>query len=499
MAEQVLMLALSPTMEEGTIVRWHKKEGETISQSEIICEVETDKATMEYESVNEGTLLKILVPDGGRAKVGDPIAVVGEPGEEISALTARAEPAEEAASETAASGGQRTEGQTAGQPEGQIAGKQDAGRQAGAAPAGTSAPAGTPAAAAGAGRTPGPSPPGDGRLKASPLARKMALENNLDIRGLSGSGPAGRIVKRDVEKALRGGAPMGTAAKKPAGAPLTAAPPAAGPAAAGAYAAAAGGPAATSTAVSAEASGPGAVGLSSGAAWTGREERIPLSGKRKVIAQRLAESKFSAPHYYLRIDVDAEALIQARERLNARLAGDPAGKVSPNAFLIKFAAEALKRHPEVNSSWQGDAILRYGSLDIGLAVAQEDGLITPVVRNCEAKGIVRIDRELKVLIDKARRNRLTPEEYTGATFTVSSLGSSGILEFTAIINPPGSAILAVGRIHKVPVVGENDQVVIRNQMILTLSCDHRVIDGVVGAAFLADLKRYLENPVEILY
>ncbi len=321
----------------------------------------------------------------------------------------------------------------------------------------------------------------------------MALENNLDIRGLSGSGPAGRIVKRDVEKALSGGLPLGAAVKKPAGAPFAAEPLVGGPAAAGAYAAAA------STAVSAEAFGPGAVGMSSGAAWTGREERIPLSGKRKVIAQRLAESKFSAPHYYLRIDVDADALIQARERLNARLAGDPAGKVSPNAFLIKFAAEALKRHPEVNSSWQGDAILRYGRLDIGLAVAQEDGLITPVVRNCEAKGIVQIDRELKVLIDKARRNRLTPEEYTGATFTVSSLGSSGILEFTAIINPPGSAILAVGRIHKVPVVGENDQVVIRNQMILTLSCDHRVIDGVVGAAFLADLKRYLENPVEVLY
>ncbi len=478
MAEQVLMLALSPTMEEGTIVKWHKREGDTISQSEIICEVETDKATMEYESVNEGTLLKILVPDGGRAKVGKPIAVVGEPGEDISALAAQKGPAEEAASEVAASAGRGTGEQ---QAEQQPAGKQEAEQQAAAASAGAPSPA------AGAGQATGPSLPGDGRLKASPLARKMALEHNLDIRSLSGSGPAGRIVKRDIEKALHGEAPFGAPAEKPAGAPFTAAPSTAGPATAGPFAAAA------------AASGLRAAGPPSVEAWTGREERIPLSGKRKIIAQRLAESKFSAPHYYLRIDVGVDALIEARERLNARLAADPAGKVSPNAFIVKFAAEALKRHPAVNSSWQGDAILRHGRLDIGLAVAQEDGLITPVVRNCEDKGIVQIDRELKVLIDKARSNRLTPEEYMGATFTVSSLGSSGILEFTAIINPPGSAILAVGRMHKVPVVDENDQVGVRTQMILTLSCDHRVIDGVVGAGFLADLKRYLENPVEVLY
>ena len=419
MAEQVLMLALSPTMEEGTIVTWHKKEGDSIAQSDILCEVETDKATMEYESVNEGTLLKILVSDGGQAKVGDPIAVVGEPGEDISGLDKAAERKAEPAAATA-------------QP---------------AAP--------EPAAPQPAAPQPAAPQVSAGQLKASPLARKMATEHGIDMRVLQGSGPAGRIVKRDIEKALRQVASRGPAEavgiQGPAGPAFI--PTAAGP--------------------------------------TAKDERIPLSGKRKIIAQRLAESKFSAPHYYLRIDVDAGAMMAARQRLNARLPKDPAGKVSPNAFLIKFVAETLKKYPVVNSSWQGDAILRFGKIDIALAVAQEDGLITPVVRDCGSKGIVQIDRDLKLLIDKARNNKLTPEEYNGATFTISSLGTSGILEFTAIINPPGSAILAVGRIHNAPVAGEDGTISVRSQMILTLSCDHRVIDGAVGAAFLSDLKAFI--------
>ena len=427
MAEQVLMLALSPTMEEGTIVTWHKKEGDSIAQSDILCEVETDKATMEYESVNEGTLLKILVSDGGQAKVGDPIAVVGEPGEDISGLDKAAERKAEPAAATA-------------QP---------------AAP--------EPAAPQPAAPQPAAPQVSAGQLKASPLARKMATEHGIDMRVLQGSGPAGRIVKRDIEKALRQVASRGPAEavgiQGPAGPAFI--PTAAGP--------------------------------------TAKDERIPLSGKRKIIAQRLAESKFSAPHYYLRIDVDAGAMMAARQRLNARLPKDPVGKVSPNAFLIKFVAETLKKYPVVNSSWQGDAILRFGKIDIALAVAQEDGLITPVVRDCGAKGIVQIDRDLKLLIDKARNNKLTPEEYNGATFTISSLGTSGILEFTAIINPPGSAILAVGRIHNAPVAGEDGTISVRSQMILTLSCDHRVIDGAVGAAFLSDLKAFIEYPIDLLY
>jgi pyruvate dehydrogenase E2 component (dihydrolipoamide acetyltransferase) len=460
MAEQVLMLALSPTMEEGTIVKWHKKEGDSIAQSDIICEVETDKATMEYESVNEGTLLKILVADGGQAKVGNPIAVVGEPGEDISGLIKAAEQKAEPAAATV----EPAASESAAAPESaapQPAAPQD--ERAEARPAAGPAASPVAGAAAAAVTAPAASRVPAGELKASPLARKMATEHGIDMRVLRGSGPAGRVVKRDIEKALRQVASRGPAEAvgiQGAAAPLFI-PAAAGP--------------------------------------TASDERIPVSGKRKIIAQRLAESKFSAPHYYLRIDVDAGPMMAGRQRLNAHLPKDPAGKVSPNAFLIKFVAETLKKYPVVNSSWQTGGILRFGKIDIGLAVAQEDGLITPVVRNCGSKGIVQIDRELKNLIEKARTNKLTPEEYSGATFTISSLGTSGILEFTAIINPPGSAILAVGRIHKAPVVGEDAAIGVRSQMILTLSCDHRVIDGAVGAAFLSDLKAFIEYPIDLLY
>jgi pyruvate dehydrogenase E2 component (dihydrolipoamide acetyltransferase) len=432
MAEQVLMLALSPTMEEGTIVSWHKKVGDSVAQSDIICEVETDKATMEYESVNEGTLLKILIPEGGQAKVGDPIAVVGESGEDISALMEAAEPEEKPAAARAAEPAAESQPPTA-------------------------QPKETPQKAV-------PPGPAEG-LKASPLARKMAGEKGIDLRTVRGSGPGGRIVKRDMEKALRQAASYGPAAAVGvAGAAVSP------------YAPAAAGP--TSS---------------------GKDQQVPVSGKRKIIAKRLSESKFSAPHYYLRIDVDAGAMMAARARLNTLLPKEAGGKVSPNAFLIKFVAETLKKYPSVNASWQGDTILQFGKIDIALAVAQEDGLITPVVRDCGSKGIVQIDRELKVLIDKALNNKLAPEEYSGATFTISSLGTSGILEFTAIINPPGSAILAVGRIHKTPFVEDDGSIGVRSQMILTLSCDHRVIDGAVGAAFLSDLKAVIEYPIDHLY
>jgi len=450
MAEQVLMLALSPTMEEGTIITWHKKEGEAVAQSDIICEVETDKATMEYESVNEGTLLKILVPEGGGARVGDPIAVVGESGEDISSLVQEAKAAAAAAEKPAA-------GQPAAEP-------------VEAQPAEA-----TPVATAEAAPQPAEGAPVEG-LKASPLARKMASEQGIDLRSVRGSGPGGRIVKRDMDKALRRAASYGPAAAVGI----------AGVAAAGAPAAPAYIPA-------------GGIPAMAGPTASGKDEQIPVSGKRKIIAQRLAESKYSAPHYYLRIDVDAGAMMAARTRLNARLPKEAGAKVSPNAFLIKFVAETLKKYPPVNASWQGDTILRFGKIDIALAVAQEDGLITPVVRDCGSKGIVQIDRELKILIDKALSNKLTPEEYSGATFTISSLGTSGILEFTAIINPPGSAILAVGRIHKVPVAEDDGSIGVRSQMILTLSCDHRVIDGAVGAAFLSDLKATIEYPIDHLY
>ena len=411
MAEKVLMLALSPTMETGTIAKWNKNEGDTIESGDILCEVETDKAVMDYESTMEGVLLKIILSQGGEAQVGDTIAIIGEEGEDITDLVKEV---------TAPKAKPEKEKVTEKKPEETVA----------AASAET--PTVPPPVAAG------------GRIKASPLARKMAQDEGLDLRVIRGSGPGGRIIKQDIEKALE---------ERTKAVPTLAAPPALA------------------------------------------DEIINVSQKRKIIAQRLAESKYSAPHYYLRVIVKMDEILNARKSLNARLTN----KVSMNAFLIKFAAEAIKKYPIINSTWNGDTITKHGSIDIGLAVAQPDGLITPVVRDCAGKGIIVIDDELKALIQKAQNNRLEPGEYTGATFTITNLGSFGIQEFTAIINPPGSAILAVGEIRREPVVGENDQIRIQSNMTLTLSCDHRIIDGAIGAAFLKELKDMLEEPVRTLY
>lgn len=410
------MLALSPTMETGTIAKWNKQEGEIVASGDVLCEVETDKAVMDYESMQEGTLLKIVLPAGGEAKVGEAIAIIGEAGEDVTALLQ--EEASKAVQAEAASVS----------PEKQLAEVPQIEK--------------TPTLST---TTQAP----DGKIKASPLARVMAQDAGLRLDLITGSGPGGRIVKRDIEQAMQ--------AQVPEAAPIQATP--------------------------------------AQIVATTTDETIPVSKKRKIIAQRLAESKYSAPHYYLKIRVAMDTLLQARKALNA----GAARKVSMNAFLLKFVAEALKRHPMVNATWQGETILKHGSIDIGLAVAQPDGLITPVVRNCGAKGILAIDDDLQGLIQKAQNNRLDPEEYTNATFTISNLGSFGIQEFTAIINPPGSAILAVGEIRKEPVVGENDELFIHSMMTLTLSCDHRVIDGVVGAAFLKTLKDMLEEPIRTLY
>ncbi len=399
------MMALSPTMETGTLARWRKKEGDTVASGDVLCEVETDKATMDYESTSEGTLLKILLPEGGQAKVGDPIAIVGKPGEDISSLLAE--------------GAKAPAGMTAAGP-----------KSARAAP-----PAAPSARAA-----------GDGRLRSSPLARKIARARGIDLRSIRGSGPDGRIVKRDLE----------TAAGAPAAGPR-AAPPL-----------------------------PAAALLQPGPG----DEVIPVSRMRQVIARRLSESMYTAPHYYLTVAVGMDELLAARARMNE----GRQKKISVNAFLVALAARALARHPRVNSSWNGDTFLQHSSADIGLAVALPEGLITPVVRDCGRKGIAGIDAELVDLVDRARAGRLTPPEYAGATFTISNLGAAGIDEFTAIINPPGSAILAVGAVRKEPVV-ENDAVVVRQRMRVTLSCDHRVIDGAAGAAFLRELADMLEKPL----
>ena len=407
MAEKVLMIALSPTMETGTVVRWRKKEGDQVKSGDVICEVETDKATMDYEASAEGTLLKIVLAEGGQAKVGDLIAVLGSPGEDIAGLLGMTQkpPASAAIPRT-----------------------------------GPAAPA-KPATV-----TPTSTASTTGRPRSSPLARKLAEDTGVDIRAVAGSGPGGRVVKRDVEAASQGAAVRSfSPAPSPAIAP-----------------------------------GPG-------------DEVLPVSGMRKIIAKRLSDSMFSAPHYYLTVSVTADELLAMRAKLNA----GREKKVSLNAILFALAGRALARHPRVNSAWNSETIVRRASADIGLAVALPDGLVTPVVRDCGRKGILAIDSELADLVDRARAGKLAPAEYAGAGFTVSNLGSFGIDEFTAIINPPGSAILAVGAARKQPVVEtgpEGDRIVIRQRMAMTLSCDHRVIDGAVGAAFLRDLADMIENP-----
>jgi pyruvate dehydrogenase E2 component (dihydrolipoamide acetyltransferase) len=401
MAENVPMIALSPTMDKGTVARWRRKVGDVIKSGDVLCEVETDKATMDYESSVEGTLLAIVVPEGGQAAVGETIAIVGAPGEVVSAPT-----------------------------------------PAPAAPAKAAQPApATP--------TPGtPVAPG-ARVRSSPIARRLAAERGIDPASVRGSGPGGRVVKRDVEAAVG--------------------------------------------------SVPSAVGPARRAAG---DRIVPVSAMRRTIARRLSESMTTAPHYYLTVSVDAANLLSVRAQLNEALASDSgtasARKVSLNAFLLKLAADALHRHPRVNATWNGDTITQHGTADVALAVALEDGLVAPVVRDCGAKSLLAIEAELADLVSRARAGRLAPADYEGAGFTISNLGSFGIEEFTAIINPPGAAILAVGAIERVPVAGEGDRIEVRPRMKVTLSCDHRAIDGAVGAAFLASLKDALEHPVRAL-
>ncbi len=471
MAERVVMIALSPTMEDGTILNWSKKPGDSVSTGDVICEVETDKASMDYESAQEGTLLRILVKEGDRATVGQTIAILGESGEDTASLE------QEIAAEAggAASGADANLEANDAQPE-KSAAEQNAseGNKSGdtALPARESgsgdqkpeseerteytvpAPQGQAAPAATAATEPSVGASGDGWVKSSPLARKLANERSIDIARVPGSGPGGRVVRRDVDNYR--GAP--SAARLQTGA------------------------------------GAGGGGVSATRVAPGEDQVIPVSGIRGVIARRMVTSKFGAPHYYVKLDLEMGPFMAARKALNAELPQ----KLSVNAMLMKFVAEALKRHPVVNSSWQEDHILQYGSQDIGLAVDAGRGLITPIVRNCGGRGMADIDAELQELIELARTGGLKPEQYQGATFTISSLGSFGVDEFTAIINAPGSAILAVGRIRPTPVFDDAGNVRRADLMTLTLSSDHRVIDGAEAARFMQTLKRMMEEPIRTL-
>jgi pyruvate dehydrogenase E2 component (dihydrolipoamide acetyltransferase) len=465
MATKVVMAQLSPTMEEGRLLEWKVKEGDRVEASDLLAEIETDKANMDIEALKGGVVRKLLVEPGATVPVGAIIGILGEPDEDISELLAEAEaslsgtpPVEdsepEAADEPEAAGEPEPESAPAAAPEAEV--------EAPTAAEGEARPSEPPvretahSAVAESSVT--------GRIRVSPVARRMAESAGLELGAITGTGPGGRIVKTDVEKAIADGTARPSAAGEPAAA----------------------GRAADSGAsrVVAAATGPARL----------EEREIDLSMMRKSIAKRLTESIGPVPHFFLTVEVDMGRALEMRKELNERIAPE---KVGVNDLLVKATAEALARHPEINASWEGDRIRRHGSADIGIAVAVEDGLITPVLREADRKGLIQIARESDGLVARARERKLTPEEYQGATFSVSNLGMFEIDEFTAIINPPEAGIFAVGSTVEKPVVVEGE-VVIRKRMRVTMSCDHRVIDGATGSRFLRTFRAMLENPLEML-
>lgn len=426
MPNEILMPALSPTMEEGTLAKWLVKEGDSVNSGDLLAEIETDKATMEFEAVDEGIIGKILIAEGTDAvKVNTPIAVLLEDGETVEDISSTP-----------------------------------------STPAPTSAPVAvenTPVAAASA---PEPSPRQEGnRVFASPLARRIAKDKGIDLTALKGSGPKGRIVKADVEGATA--RPAKPAQAAPASAPTAAI-----------------------------AQGPSTdVVLKT---YADREyEEVPLDGMRKTIAARLTEAKQSVPHFYLRRDIHLDALLKLRSELNKTLAAREV-KLSVNDFIIKACAMALQQVPEANAVWAGDRTLKLKPSDVAVAVAIEGGLFTPVLRDSDVKSLSALSTEMKDLAGRARDRKLAPHEYQGGSFAISNLGMFGIDNFDAIINPPHAAILAVGAGTKKPVVGDDGELTVATVMSTTLSVDHRVIDGALGAQLLNAIKENLENPMAML-
>ncbi|MGI9367250.1 MAG: pyruvate dehydrogenase complex dihydrolipoamide acetyltransferase [Ruegeria sp.] len=434
MPTEILMPALSPTMEEGTLAKWLVKEGDTVSSGDLLAEIETDKATMEFEAVDEGTIGKIMVPEGTEGvKVNTAIAVLLEEGESADDIAATPATAPQAAPAA------------------------DAGSPA-SAPAVPEAPA--PAAPAAPVKADG------GRIFASPLARRIAAQKGLDLAQITGSGPHGRIVKADVEGATE-------TAPAPAPAPAAAAPaPAAAPA----------GPSADMVARMYE---------------TREYQEVKLDGMRKTIAARLAEAKQTIPHFYLRRDIQLDALLKFRGQLNKQLESRGV-KLSVNDFIIKAVANALQQVPECNAVWAGDRVLQLKPSDVAVAVAIEGGLFTPVLQDADTKSLSALSTEMKDLAGRARERKLAPHEYQGGTFAVSNLGMFGIDNFDAIVNPPHAGILAVGTGTKKPVVGSDGELTVATVMSVTMSVDHRVIDGALGAQLLQAIVDNLENPMVML-
>lgn len=415
MAEKIEMPKLSDTMEEGVVAKWNVKEGDKVSSGDVIAEVETDKATMEVEVFESGTILKILVDEGASVPLGGIMAVIGKEGEDISGIL------EGANGDSSGESKSKSEKEKEKEKESSGAEKQTEGKEKEAV-----VQTGKEQAVA-----------TDGKVKASPLARKMAEEKGIELERIDGSGPEGRIVKRDVENY-----------SKPAHA---------------------------------------------GFASALKSEEIRVSQMRKTIARRLGESKFSSPHFYETIDIDMEAAVRARGEMNEV----SEIKISFNDILVKACARALLRHPDVNSSWGEEVIRMHGEVHVAVAVAVEEGLMTPVIRHADRKTLQEISAETGELASLAREKKLQPEQMEGSTFTISNLGMFGIEEFTAIINPPNACILAVGAIRDVPVV-KDGKVVPGKRMKVTLSSDHRIVDGAKAAQFLQTLRQMLQNPLSML-
>lgn len=423
MATEIPMPRLSDTMERGTVARWAKKEGDSIAEGEVLADIETDKATMELESFFAGTLLAVFVKAGSQVPLGAALCAIGRPGEKVETPAPKAAPLAEAPAPS---------------PAPAPAAPEPAPAHAVASPAPAPSPA--PAAA-------------PGRVRISPLARKLAAEKGIDPSAIAGSGPGGRIVRADVIAAAGAARPVAP------GAP-----------------------------------GAARVGSAKGPVQEARLE--PVSNIRGIIARRLLEAKTQIPHFYLEIEIDAEPLLELRAQLNTALEKEGV-KLSVNDFILKACAEALRRVPAVNCSWEGAAVRHHPSAHVSFAVAIDDGLITPVIRDAHLKTLFAISSEAKALGKRAKDKKLAPAEFTGGTFCVSNLGMMGIESFSAIINPPNAAILAVGTTVRKPVV-KGDQIAIGQRMTLTLSVDHRVVDGAVGAAYLAALRDLLEKPALLL-
>jgi pyruvate dehydrogenase E2 component (dihydrolipoamide acetyltransferase) len=443
---EIQMPKLSDTMTEGTLVAWKKKKGDQVSAGEVLAEIETDKATMEWESPEDGTLTEIYVQEGGKVNVGDKIAFIGGEGEEApkeeekQKETAEKEEKPKAKEQAKEEEKPKKEEKPREEKEDQKkatppkAEKKEEPVEAGVSPA-----------------EPGRLPPQreGARVKASPVARRIAAELGIDLSSVKGTGPEGRVTEMDV----RGAAKSKPAAPSP-GVPTT--------------------------------------------KKAGESARIQLSGMRRIIAQRLVESLGPVPHFYLDIDIDASPLMEAREELKSAGEGADAAKITVNDFVLTAAVQAAVKVPRVNASFDGDAIVQYADIDLGIAVAIEDGLLTPVIRAAQNKSLREISELAKDLAHRARNKRMKPEEFQGGTFTVSNLGGLGIDSFSAVINPPQGFILAVGKITKVPVADDCDQIMVGHRMSLTMSCDHRVIDGALGAEYLKELRHLLENPALLL-